>query len=93
MARFAAEIWLRCQDRIFVVNWSPLTIISSFVTKTSHLRIKVELVHVGATQNGRWLDIMEELLSFLTSLLLALSINQWTFSVIANLLLDQLLIV
>ena len=36
---------------------------------------------------------MEELLSFLTRLLLALSINKWTFTVVTNFFLNELLIV
>ena len=35
---------------------------------------------------------MEELLSFLTGLLLALSIYQWAFTIVADLLLNQLFV-
>ena len=45
MAWFATEIWLRSQDRVFVMNWCLFTIISTLVTKSGHLRIKIKLVH------------------------------------------------
>ena len=92
MARFTAKIWLRCKDRVFVMNWSPFTIISTFVAKSGHLCIKIELVHFGAAENRSWLHIMEELFSLLACLLLALSIYQWTFTIITNLLFDQLFV-
>ena len=101
MARFATYHWLGRQNRALVMHWCHVILahgvrrvcsnLDIHVSKSSHHRVHVEVVRLGAAECGNLLHLLvltlEEGLSFLPRLIM---LERWALLVVTDVLFDHL---